>query len=887
MKSRKAAIVSVLLAAVMIGVASAEVVLQCDIGTDKSPFYEPPDLKLKPGWTLITPPNDITYDDYKEDHPGGVTVTDVNGTGIDLHFDVGTHVTLSGRDRYWDFPQAEPLAIDYFMSDDAVSVADGMFFLTLMNLSAGNYRLKSYHNNPSNDGAISLIDCAAVTGAVSAAIDDYDIPKTGEQYDVNVGTGTVRFVATGGGDVMITYMGKDAPGYTKGIPFNAFELFLEPIEFTVLTPNGDEILNPGSTYEITWEVWGDINQVKIEYSIDSGAGWIEVDPPNSGNTGSYEWLVPEVDSNQCLVRVSDPNDPLVGDTSDQVFTIKPIIFVDANATGAGTGLSWQDAYNHLQDALAAATAGFEIWVAQGTYRPDADSGEPNGSGQRTATFQLPVSVEIYGGFSPGGCTWAMRHPNLYETILSGDLDGNDVEVNDPCDLGTEATRGENSLHVVTSAGVDPNTVLDGFTITGGNADGGAGDDRGGGIFTSRDGDANPVIRKCTLRGNFAKIGAAMYCYGSSSPTITDCTFSDNYASVAAGGLLCEVFSDVQVTGSRFSNNAAGHTGGAVYSFRSDPNLVDCTFTDNSAPDGGAAYDFMSGTLFFGCSFSGNRASHGGGTYINDSTTTVTNCIFSGNLAHAYGGGLVAYASASPALSNCTFAGNFAPDGNALACDSDGQSSPSTVQLTNCILWDGGNEIFNLDGSTISVTFSDVQGGHAGLGNINADPCLVDAGYWAHEGNPSITVQPNDPNAVWVNGDYHLKSEGWRWDSPRRRWDYDLVTSRCIDAGSPGWLLLAEPPDVPDDPNNEWGQNIRVNMGAYGRTSEASMPPYGWTILCDMTNDGIANLVDFAHLAAIFTEQGDQLHADLHRDGDVDYHDLRLLAEDWLKTTDWH
>lgn len=121
MNRKKVVIGSFLMALAMVASVSAEVILQCDIGTDKSPFYEPPDLKLKPGWLLITPPNDITYEDYKEDHPGGVTVTDVNGTGIDLHFDVGTGITLSGRDRFWEYPLAEPLAIDYFMSDDAVT----------------------------------------------------------------------------------------------------------------------------------------------------------------------------------------------------------------------------------------------------------------------------------------------------------------------------------------------------------------------------------------------------------------------------------------------------------------------------------------------------------------------------------------------------------------------------------------------------------------------------------------------------------------------------------------------------------------------------------------------------------------------------------------------
>ena len=93
--------------------------------------------------------------------------------------------------------------------------------------------------------------------------------------------------------------------------------------------------------------------------------------------------------------------------------------------------------------------------------------------------------------------------------------------------------------------------------------------------------------------------------------------------------------------------------------------------------------------------------------------------------------------------------------------------------------------------------------------------------------------------------------------------------------------------VPDDPCNIWGENIRINMGAYGGTAEASMPPYDWALLSDITNDGTVDFVDFAHLADIYLEYGQQLPADFDRDGDVDKADLRLLAEDWLKQTTWH
>jgi len=163
-----------------------------------------------------------------------------------------------------------------------------------------------------------------------------------------------------------------------------------------------------------------------------------------------------------------------------------IVYVDANAPLGGDGWNWPNAYNYLQDALAEATYNLdvnEIRVAQGTYRPDEDSNNPDGTGSQTATFKLINGVALKGGYAGfAGADPNARDIEAYETILSGDLDGNDLHVNEPGDLGVEPTRWENSYHLVASIENDETAMLDGFIITGGHAFSGekSSDWRGGG-----------------------------------------------------------------------------------------------------------------------------------------------------------------------------------------------------------------------------------------------------------------------------------------------------------------------------------------------------------------------------------------------------------------------
>lgn len=189
----------------------------------------------------------------------------------------------------------------------------------------------------------------------------------------------------------------------------------------------------------------------------------------------------------------------------------------------------------------------------------------------------------------------------------------------------------------------------------------------------------------------------------------------------------------------------------------------------------------------------------------------------------------------PAIVNCTFADNSAFHGNALACDSYLQEYPSDLQVTNCILWDGGDEVWNNDGSTITIIYSDVQGAWPGEGNIDVDPCFADPGYLDANGTPEDV---NDD--LWIDGDYHLKSQAGRWDPNEGGWTTDEVTSLCIDAGDPMTPINFEP-----FPNGGI-----VNMGAYGGTPEASKsyfgkPPCTHIIAGDINGDCIVNFKDTA------------------------------------------
>ncbi|NJK81317.1 MAG: hypothetical protein HC914_16090, partial [Chloroflexaceae bacterium] len=177
-----------------------------------------------------------------------------------------------------------------------------------------------------------------------------------------------------------------------------------------------------------------------------------------------------------------------------------IYYVDKDRPDdSGDGLTWATAKRNLQTALALASAGAEIWVADGTYYPDEGTGQTNDN--RASTFALKDGVAIYGGFAGTETLLSERDVAANVATLSGDIDG------------IPADNTDNAYHVVTSNGNATTALLDGFTITGGNANGSNPQDRGGGIYAFTSSQAQ--FANLTISSNTATFGGGVYNDGSS------------------------------------------------------------------------------------------------------------------------------------------------------------------------------------------------------------------------------------------------------------------------------------------------------------------------------------------------------------------------------------
>jgi predicted outer membrane repeat protein len=556
------------------------------------------------------------------------------------------------------------------------------------------------------------------------------------------------------------------------------------------------------------------------------------------------------------------------------FWQKPIanftrIYVDKDATaGLSNGRSWTNAFLKLQDALNCIRVGacpalgdVEVWVAAGVYYPDEGIFQTDNS--EAATFNLINTVYLAGGFVGTETDFSQRNITTNPTILSGDILQDDTNT-DGNNIIEDTTQiiGDNSDHVLTATSINGTAILDGFTVTAGQAEIGTTSPfiGGGGIYNSSSSptitsvvfignssefsggaiyniNSNPSISNSAFTGNTTSDNGGAIYNSNSHPSISNSTFSGNSADVG-GAMDNSDSSNPTISNSTFSDNSADSYGGAIFNFSSSPTITNSTFSGNSAETyGGAMFNSISSPIITSSTFSGNTTEFSGGAMFNSSSSpTITNSTFSGNSADSYGGAMYnVNSSSSLTVTNSTFSGNSATDGGAIKNQTDSSSNTIdlqlinvsfshnsatdeggtiynekingslTVTLKNSILWNNtalsGDNIYNSGGS-VSIGHSDVQGGWNG-----AEVVHVSGGTGSSLGGNINVV----PRFIDANGPDNIA--GTLDDNLRLR-----NISPCLDVGNNAYNTL--PTDLDGNPRIVDGPDTNatatIDMGAYER-----------------------------------------------------------------------
>ena len=534
-------------------------------------------------------------------------------------------------------------------------------------------------------------------------------------------------------------------------------------------------------------------------------------------------------------EMSDQSDEDFNDedfNDEDQFIPENVIFVKHDATGLNDGTSWENGYTDLSVAIRFLIEnhieGKDIWVAKGTYHPTDCPNLYNEctfeTPQRKHHFTLLKGIGIYGGFIGNETDISQRDWINNETILSGDFNNDDET----------AGNSENAYHVFYHDGwekKDNTAILDGFTITGGNANGDNWPDQDGGgirnnkwtefgsthtapvirncIFRNNNSllvggamynheGASPVIENCTFAGNTANKGGAIYNY-LGAPVISNCTFVGNLTTTVGGAVVIDS-SAVTISDSVLDSNSSGQGGGAVFIRGTETPLIKSTlFKNNTSLNAGAVANHEADNVVFeNCYFYNNSATGsalpsglGGALQNNEgSNVTVINSVFKGNSAVA--GGAVLNIKSDISVINCSISGN-----NANGAIGNGESNP---EIVNTIIYaNTGGSFFNIPEGTYGmaasipvVSYSDIEGcgGSAMTCGTGTETCWI-ADCGTDNGN-NIAEDP-----LFINSG----------DEPLNLTDL----SPCVDAGDSTKIPVTVTKDIA---GNDRIQGVAIEMGAY-------------------------------------------------------------------------
>jgi hypothetical protein len=532
------------------------------------------------------------------------------------------------------------------------------------------------------------------------------------------------------------------------------------------------------------------------------------------------------------------------------------IYVSSSATGSNNGSSWENAYTSLQSALNTAVTGSHIWVAKGTYKPSYDYGM--GGGSRYYHFEMIEGVEIYGGFAGTESSVSQRSNyqlgEVNETILSGDLAGDDswdCSFYDPWVGAVKGTTGDdNCYHVIynpDTRGLSNSAIIDGFTITSGNANYFSGTSphiKGGGMYNQ---GASPTIRNCTFTKNQAYIEkegfSEVAAYGScmfndySNPIVSNCLFVNNFDYSSS---IYSQYGGITMSNCTITQNYSwcAHSGVYIYSNDYPSSIINCTFSYNNGQGYGTALanESANDITISGCSFIGNTASYyyddsyGVGVVcnINSSNVNITNCNFSSNditnVSGTEGAGGGIYNGAfceNIIISNCVFSGNKSSHGGAIA------NSTSTCTVTNSSFSNntatvaGGASICYrrtawMDNNSGNITFNNCAfwNNTSPIGNelcsdgtdTDGNFCKIEINYSCFPNGTGDLVAASGATILATNNNIHSNPLFFNPGSGVLRL---IKGSSCINAGNNAYNT-----SLTDFRGEARIQNTTIDMGAY-------------------------------------------------------------------------
>ena len=534
----------------------------------------------------------------------------------------------------------------------------------------------------------------------------------------------------------------------------------QPLLTVTMTENGQPYVEGNvATSPVTIQVQAtspDSAGVQIELSQDLGATWQQFDtitPLVLEDVGDHDvWFKVSDSLGQTVIEKRIIQ--ITGLLSTQITSVttpaSTTIYVNQALPAGGDGKSWTTAYSDLQTALDEATVGNQIWIAKGTYKPTKPY---NLTDPRTVSFQMKNDVAIYGGFE--GLreeTLAERDFKANETILSGDI-------------GIVGNNADNAYHVFyhpQGLNLNATAILDGVTITGGNA---------------------------TIGGNFNG-GGGMFNIGS-SPTITNVTFFKN-ESITLGGGIFNTQSNPILTNVIFTENTAnGNGGGGIYNGQySNPILTNVVFNENYATGqsgqgngGGMNNWLMSNPKLTNVTFYKNKAKNGGGMWNLDNNPIVSNVSFNGNMANV-GGAIYNDFNGSPTLTNVTISGNITYGSNKEAIYNI--NSRSRIEIRNSVIV--GNNGTAISGSPAKIEHS-LLGDHE-IGKLYDGAGIPSVDDYKIE---DIFIHPDLANPTSAN--YRLKAG-----------------SPAIDKGVSTYPELAQ--IMKDLDGNDRIRGLSIDLGAY-------------------------------------------------------------------------